>query len=38
MNSTLNTKTKLSFSNQPKELAAYGDGLIRYGDYISVGN
>jgi hypothetical protein len=38
MNSTLNNKTKLNFSNQPKQLAEYGDGLIRYGDYISFGN
>lgn len=38
MNETLNTKTKIGFSSQPKELAPMGDGLIRFGDNIALGN
>lgn len=38
MNETLNTKTKIGFSSQPKELAPLGDGLIRFGDNIALGN
>lgn len=38
MNETLNTKTKIGFSSQPRELTPIGDGLIRFGDYVSIGN
>ena len=37
-NETLNTKTKISFSNKPKQLAPYEDGLVRYGDSICLGS
>lgn len=38
LNDTLNTKTKIGFSSQQKELTPDTDGLVRYGDYIEIGN
>lgn len=37
-NETLNRKTKLAFSSQPKQLSASEDGLVHYGDYVELGN
>jgi hypothetical protein len=38
LNETLKTKTKIGFSSQSKKLTAHGDGLVRFGDVVSVGN
>jgi hypothetical protein len=38
LNETLKTKTKIGFSSKPKQLTEYGDGLIRFGDLISLGS
>jgi hypothetical protein len=38
LNETLKTKTKIGFASQSKQLTADEDGLIRFGDSISVGN
>jgi hypothetical protein len=38
LNETLKTKTKMGFSSQPKKLTAYGDGLVRFGDIVSIGS
>lgn len=35
---TLNTKTKLSFSNQPRQLSTSTDEYVHLGDYVELGN
>lgn len=37
-NETLNTKTKLGFSGQVRELTPDTDGKVYHGDYIQIGN
>jgi hypothetical protein len=38
LNETLKTKTKIGFSSQSKQLTAHGDGLVRFGDIVSLGS